>query len=695
MAFQLAGKATREALFLSAFPITDLPRMVVGAAVVSAAVTLLLARAMGRHGPGPLIPALAGVSGLGLLLEWGLSRAAPAAAAILYYLHFSALGAVLISGLWTLVTERFDPREARRRLGPIMAGASAGGLVGGAAAAPLGAWLPVSGLLPLLALLHLAAAPLLLQLGAGPPVPSPSGAGAEPGPLATLGGSSYLRRLAALAALAALAEGLLDWVFKARAVDAIGDGTALLRFFSLFYTATALVGILVQGGVLRGLIARLGPGLAAAAQPLGVLLGSIAGLLLPGLWPVTLARGGEIVLRTSLFRGAGELLFSPVAPRAKHATKLLVDVGAARLGDVVGGLLLQMMLVVGVARVPGRMLLPTAAAATIAILVALRLRRDYPAALAAGLAARAEGGREPMESRSLAMLETVGGYELPSRATRTGAPDPAPSEPVEEPSGPAWESRDAGRIRAALEGIVLGRGEVDPVVALVGWDEVAPAAMAALARVSVREAGRLAARMLDPAEHFAIRRRLVRVLAEARSPEVPGALLRGLDDARFEVRYLAARALHRQVALGAPPPPRERVLAVVAREVAVGRPLWEGRQLLDEAEDLASPMAMGVLRARADRSLEHVFTLLALVLPRGPVRLACHALHTTDAQLRGTALEYLENVLPPEIRDGLWPFLEPETAPRRESGRAEEVLDRLLRSQESIARALEARAQKP
>jgi len=78
------------------------------------------------------------------------------------------------------------------------------------------------------------------------------------------------------------------------------------------------------------------------------------------------------------------------------------------------------------------------------------------------------------------------------------------------------------------------------------------------------------------------------------------------------------------------------------------------------------------------------------VLPRTPVRLACHALHTRDARFRGTALGYFESVLPPAIRAGLWPFLEPEAAPRRAPGRADQVLERLLQSQESIALALEA-----
>jgi hypothetical protein len=51
-----------------------------------------------------------------------------------------------------------------------------------------------------------------------------------------------------------------------------------------------------------------------------------------------------------------------------------------------------------------------------------------------------------------------------------------------------------------------------------------------------------------------------------------------------------------------------------------------------------------------------VFDLLALALDPAAVRSAYRALAARDAR-RGTALEYLETVLPASIRDALWPKL--------------------------------------
>jgi hypothetical protein len=85
-----------------------------------------------------------------------------------------------------------------------------------------------------------------------------------------------------------------------------------------------------------------------------------------------------------------------------------------------------------------------------------------------------------------------------------------------------------------------------------------------------------------------------------------------------------------------------------------------------------------------------VFTLLALAFPRGPMLLAFRGLHTSDETLRGTALEYLESVLPPDVRAALWPYLEdPRPLDLRGRPRAQ-ILRELLVSNRSIQLNLEA-----
>jgi hypothetical protein len=64
------------------------------------------------------------------------------------------------------------------------------------------------------------------------------------------------------------------------------------------------------------------------------------------------------------------------------------------------------------------------------------------------------------------------------------------------------------------------------------------------------------------------------------------------------------------------------------------------------------------VRAADDRSFrEHIFNLLALAFEREPVRMAALAFDSDDDYLRGTALEYLETVLPPRLFSALAPRL--------------------------------------
>ena len=71
---------------------------------------------------------------------------------------------------------------------------------------------------------------------------------------------------------------------------------------------------------------------------------------------------------------------------------------------------------------------------------------------------------------------------------------------------------------------------VPNAIGLLAWDDVAHASAEALQAVAAGHAGQLVDAMLDPGCGIAVRQRLPGVLAAAATP-------RGLEDARFEVRY--------------------------------------------------------------------------------------------------------------------------------------------------------------
>lgn len=712
IAFQVGGKATRDALFLSSFSVTMLPAMVIVSSILSVLAVLWAVRRMSRQGPWRFIPGLFAASTGLLLLEWALIGASRHATAILVYLHFTVLGALLISGFWSMVNERFDPRTARRQIGRIGAAGTVGGVVGGLLAERTAAMFSIDVMLPALAFLHLLATLMTRSLRASrPPRPAPV---RPPTPVSTLDGLRllgtvpYLRNLVVLVVLCTVAEGLLDFVFKGRAAAQYGNSEQLLRLFAAFYTGVAILTFLVQGGFARFLLDRLGLAGTVSILPGSVSLSGIGALLIPGLPSAAMAKGSEAVFHNSLFRSGYELFFTPIQKEEKRATKTLIDVGSVRLGDIIGGGIVQASLLIAPVFVFPSLLVLAVVLSLVAVFVARTLRTGYREALEKNLIAH--GGRLDQESLFETMeyatgLETITGFDIrqlvgtegfeASLDTNTDDPPALPREtPAPDDLSAAihhLRSRDRERVRAVLARGPLSPALVPHVIPLLAWDEVARYAGDALRAVAPRIIGQLLDAMLDPDEEFTIRRRIPGILIAAPAQRTIDGLLSGLTDRRFEVRYRSGRALaelhehHPSLEL-AP----DRVYDAVLGEVMVDRQIWESQRLLGEVEDRSdTPFLDDFLRERAGRSMEHVFTVLSLALPGAPLKIAFRGLYTTDDNLRGTALEYLENALPDRIRLRLWPFLE-DRRPRHSSSRdREEIIADLMRSNDSISLNLE------
>jgi len=706
IAFQIAAKATRDALFLSSFPVSSLPLMVMAAAIVSVLAAFAVTRLMTSRGPARVIPLAFALSAVIALVEWSFVDGARRAVAVAVYLHFSALGAVLISGFWSVMNERFDPRTAKRHIGRIAVGGTIGGLIGGLLAERVAVWLSVTAMLPILAGLHFACAWLILRVR-GPEIGATARRDVRPAEsgLKTITRMSYLRALVALVVLTSVSEGLIDYVFKARAAETFGSGESLLRLFAAFYTAIALVTVVVQAVGSRLSLERLGLARTVGVLPSSVVLGGAAALLVPGFTMVMVARGAESICRNGLYRAGYELLFAPLAPRQKRATKTLIDVGVVRAADVIGAGIVQAALMLTIVVVPFLWGVAIALSLAAAIL-AFGLQRGYVKALERSLLSRA-GQLNLDEARDdatrTAMLQSAGaiGFTLLDHSEMTGVESPAgrpqadytTSAPVaieadrEIERLVALRSRDAVQVRRVLAEPDLSGGIVAYAIPLLAWDEVARDVIAALRRCATTHVGLLIDRLVDPDESFAVRRRIPLILAACPVPRTVEGLLAGLQDTRFEVRYRSGRALARLVEKN----PELRVdraqaTAAVLREVAVDRGVWESYRLIDRQDDDDwSPVMDEMLRDRANRALEHLFTVLALILPRQPLKVAFRGLHTDDAHLRGTALEYLETALPDDLRKAVWPFLEDSRRPRGERRSAEDVLKQLLESNHSIA----------
>ena len=81
------------------------------------------------------------------------------------------------------------------------------------------------------------------------------------------------------------------------------------------------------------------------------------------------------------------------------------------------------------------------------------------------------------------------------------------------------------------------------------------------------------------------------------------------------------------------------------------------QRLLDDFDTEADELVQSRVGDRGVLSLEHAFRLLTLVLEPTPVRLAFKGILQDNEKLRSISLEFLEHVLPKDIRQKLWPFI--------------------------------------
>ena len=219
IAFQVAGKATRDALFLSNFPLESLPAVVAASAGVAIVAVFGASRLLSTKGPGVVIPYAFGASAVLLLAEWLFYGFSPRTTAVVFYLHMAGFGAILVSGFWSIVSELFDPRTAKAQIGRIAGAGTLGGLIGGVIAERIGTGFSINAMLPVLAALHLFCALLNRRLRmpivplSSRPASGEAGAMVKSG-IAVLRSETYLKRLALLVMLGTIGETLLDYVLK-------------------------------------------------------------------------------------------------------------------------------------------------------------------------------------------------------------------------------------------------------------------------------------------------------------------------------------------------------------------------------------------------------------------------------------------------------------------------------------------------
>lgn len=342
-------KPASKSFFLAAQGSKGLPEVYIAVALVTGFVGIVQAWAGRRASLGLLVNAafillVGGIAGFRLAIGDapgpGLARA--------FYIFASTYGVMAPAMLWLVANQVFEPRQARRLLGYVGAGAIGGGIAGGWLAHLL---LPMLGTANLLwgAAAFVAVALVCLDLALASRRGSTSRdrtmpSGQPKGTLRLVLTHGYLRQLAGLIAVGMVVATLSEYLFLWAVETHVAPGQATTDFVARWYSLLNLACLPLQLLVTAPLLRRYGVGPALMSLP--IVLTCIAGGM--AIWPVlafgTAMKVGESALRYSVAKSAIEILYLPLPPWLNERAKVFVDTVVDRLAKGGAGILLAILL---------------------------------------------------------------------------------------------------------------------------------------------------------------------------------------------------------------------------------------------------------------------------------------------------------------------------------------------------------------
>lgn len=351
MASSVASKAARDALFLDRYRATDLPYVDIAIAALVGIVAGLYIRIGHRTNLRNLLVGNLLFFASNALVFWWWAAVSVLESNLLFIVLYVWVGVFSVlapSQVWTLANYVMTTREAKRAFGFIGSGAILGWIVGGFATRTAVSRFGTESMLGFVALSLMGCAALVIYiwrhrpayLGDGQPA---TGSERQTGGLWTSLGlvreSPYLRAIAWLVLISAVATTVAGWQFKAIAKAAIPATDELAMFFGTFNMIAGLVSLVLQL-VLTGRVLRTaGVGTALFIVPTAMMMGQAGIIILGTLVAAAMLKASDQVLRYSIDKATVELLYLPVPAAHTFRVKSFIDTVVYRVGDATGGLI--------------------------------------------------------------------------------------------------------------------------------------------------------------------------------------------------------------------------------------------------------------------------------------------------------------------------------------------------------------------
>ncbi|MCC7035409.1 MAG: HEAT repeat domain-containing protein [Acidobacteria bacterium] len=216
-----------------------------------------------------------------------------------------------------------------------------------------------------------------------------------------------------------------------------------------------------------------------------------------------------------------------------------------------------------------------------------------------------------------------------------------------------------------------------------------PAATQALASFGDRIVGTLRDFLVDPEMSIDVRREIPAVLQAIGTVAAQNVLTESVLDNDVVLRYHCIAALNKLGQLHPGRPVNRRIIeSVLAAEILGHYRSYQVMGTLTRSlSDDAGPVRQGLAESMS-KEQERIFRLLKMLYPVHDLHSAYVGLQTPDPVVHDNALEFLETILPPEMRAVLVPILDREVSVAARIERANQLLGAQLDTREEAVEVL-------